>query len=329
MSAASNMRFEPAAELSGSLSARMLRLWCAPETILAATNLADEETLLFHAIRQARPSSAKVILVHVLENQRLSFRPATRPVSAGPVHSSELAQQTLERMARQLRWVGIPCEPLLLKGEPAEEVLAVAKARGVNRLLLSVESVGRPRTRTLAEEISPWAGVPVCVVRERLLPGTKNDRPAGQITLALSLRSNSETLLRFAGRLAQELDASLTVMHVAESGHDDASAMEGTPAALTSRFVSESLREAQLLCPLEIAVCTGDPAMEILKYVAGTSHDYLIVGAPQSPCADRPESASAVHKIVREARCPVIILGPSALHRRSLEPLTAAPVPFS
>jgi nucleotide-binding universal stress UspA family protein len=325
MSAASNMRFEPDKELNGSLSARMLRLWCAPETILAVTNLADEETLLFHAIWQARPSCAKVVLVHVLKNHRTSFRPDSFPA---PTHSAERAQRMLERMARQLRWVGIPCEAILLKGEPTEEILAVAKARGVHRLLLSAESEGHLRTRTLAEEISPWVGVPVCAVREHLLPAAKNDRPAGRITLALSLRSNYETPLRFAGRLAQELDAGLTVMHVVESGGADPIAKVRTSSALSSWLASESLREAQLFCPVEFAVRAGDPAREILKQVAGTNHDYLIVGAPESPCADRPESASAVHKIVREAPCPVIILGPSALHRRNLEPLTAASVPF-
>jgi nucleotide-binding universal stress UspA family protein len=328
MAAASNLRLEPAAEPSGSIPARMLRLWCAPETILAVTNLADEETLLFHAIRQARRSTAKVLLVHVLQNQRGSTRPGSLSVPAGCTHSAELGQQTLERMARQLRWVGIPCEPLLLKGEPTEEILAVAKARMVDRLLLSVGSEGRSRTRTLAEEISPWAGVPVCVVRERLLPGRKNDRPAGQITLALSLHSNCETPLRFAGRLAQELDASLTVMHVLERGDDDEIAMDLTRAVLASRPISDSLREVQLLCPLEIALRAGDPAREILRYAVGTNHDYLIVGVPQSPCADRAGSVSPVHKIVREAQCPVFILGPSALHRRSLDPQTAAPVPF-
>jgi nucleotide-binding universal stress UspA family protein len=328
VSAATNLRFGPAEELSSSLTARILRMWCAPEVMLVVTNFADEEALLFHAIRQARQSSAKVLLAYVIQGRQSSSGTATTCRQTANTPSVNYAQQTLERMARQLRWVGISCEPVLLRGNPAEEVLTLAKARAVDRLLLSVQSQGFSRVRTLAEEISPWAGIPVCVVNERLSSGQKSDRTAGQITLALSLRSSCEIPLSFAGRMAQELDASLTVMHVIEDCNDDADTIDRTSSAILSRLASESLREAQLLCDLEIAIRVGNSADEILKFVNGTNHDFLIVGAPQSPCAASSEGVSIVHRIVREALCPVIMLGPSSLHTHTDETQAAAPVPF-
>jgi hypothetical protein len=47
-------------------SVRKLRPWSATQTILVATNLSDELTILPPAITQARESSARILLAHVV-----------------------------------------------------------------------------------------------------------------------------------------------------------------------------------------------------------------------------------------------------------------------
>lgn len=314
MGAASNLRFEPATEPSQSISARMLRLWCAPGTILAVTNLGDEEALLFHLIRQARRSSAKVLLAHVLQSSRVRADPRQLPQRAESSRVVESAQESLTRMAQQLRWVGIPCEPLLLRGSAANEISLVAEARGAQRLLMlgaCAKDGGDGAPKTLAEELLPRISIPICTVGQHGLALPQLAASAARVTLALSLESDAELPLAFASRLAQEHKAQLTVVHV--FGRDD-KVRDGsgrTPLAVASRLPANRLREAELLCPLEIAIRTGDPATEILKFGAGTDQDLIVLGPAGLPRPVPAGNSSVVHRVITEARCPVIVLGQS------------------
>ncbi len=147
----------------------MLRQWCMPETILAVTNLTDEKALIFHLISQARPGRAKVLLVHAAVD-RASSRYGAALNLLGNGFATEPAQQTLDRMARQLRWVGIECEPVLLNGTAPEEIAALAKARAVDRVLITAHSRKKSIKKTLAEELAPVVGVPICVLPEHISP---------------------------------------------------------------------------------------------------------------------------------------------------------------
>lgn len=316
MSAAANFMLEPAVDVSSSYTAKRLRQWCTPEVILAVTNFADEEALLFHLIRLAKPGRTKVLLVHTVAGLAPSHCGAV-PHLPRNAFAAGLAQQSLDRMARQLCWVGIPCVPILLKGAPVEEIAALAKARAVDRVLITARIGKKTLQKTLAEELAPGIGVPVYVVPERVSPGQAGDKAAGRIMLALSLRSNSEMPLAFASRLAQELKSHLTVMHVF-TGEDNGVAPFGrSTISVASRLPSATLREAALFCPLEIVVREGDPAEEILRYQAETNQDYVVLTAPRAQCLASPDRVCAAHRIVSGARCPVILLGQSTAPVRS------------
>ena len=284
-----------------------LRLWSAPETILAVTNLRDEETLLLHAVQQARQSGARILLLHVAHT--LSSSPARGRDSRaleGQLTIKE-ARSELDRMARQLRWVGIRCEAVFLKDPREEEIQQLAKSRGVDRVLVSLQAAEENETRT-AVTLFPACGVPVCVIGKSVLPFSEKQRPTRRITLAISLHSNCDIPLKFASRLAQEHHAHLTILHVVSGSGGNVARIDQTPAAVASRLRAETLREAELLCPLEIVVRAGDPADELLKYVASTNQDFLILGSPIAPGESESGGAGIANRIVNEAMCPVFLL---------------------
>ncbi len=295
-------------------SAQTLRQWTAPGTILAVTNFADEEILLFHAIRQARRSAAKVLLVHVLQPRN------ALPIARRWVHrtdagsSAESALVSLHRMARQLRWVGIPCEPLLLRGLPGKEISLVVKARGVDRILMAGTCKGRARGKAaaaLVEDLLPKISIPICTVGQHLPSALAHNQRSGHITLAISLHSDVEFPLAFASRLAQDHQAKLTVLHVFGGEEKSRKEIERTPLAFASQLPAERLREAEMLCPLEIAAPKGDPATEILKFGSCTNQDFIVLGPIGQPHSAQPAGSIIVHRVISEARCPVIVLGPS------------------
>ena len=314
MNAPSNSALEKTRNSNFSLSTQILRQWSAPGIILAITNLADEEVLLSHAVHQARRSTARVLLLHVLEPESLPPHTGEGTPPSAQQSLAESALATLNRMARQLRWVGVPCEPLLLRGSPAQEILLVAKARGVDRLLVTTACARRTRStapRTLAEDLLSGALVPLCSVGECLPPTPVFGQPAGEITLALSLDSEAALPLAFAARLAQENGAKLTVMHVFGNERKRRREIERTPLAVASQLPADMLREAGLLCPLEIAIRKGDPVMEILKYGSRSNEDFIVLGPVSETQPLRAWTSNIVQRVISEAHCPVIVLGPS------------------
>jgi nucleotide-binding universal stress UspA family protein len=298
-------------ELAGAVASlpytsKELRYWCAPQTILAFTSLLDEETLLFHAVKQARQSAAKIILVHVVA--------ANGSVSPELMFSMRTARAELDRMARQLRWVGIPCEAIFLKEAPQEEICRLVQSRHVDRILMAAQDGNdqqKPDELALLVEQLRNSGVPVCVVGKSVLPFSQKQRPSGRVTLGLSLTSDAGMLLRFASRFAQEHHAHLAMLHVFSGSYGNVQAIDRTPAAIASRLPAQTLREAQLLCPLEIAVREGDLATELLKYDTTANQDFLILGSAGVPLQPARTGSCVFSRVVNEVRCPVIVLGQS------------------
>ena len=52
--------------------------WSDPKVILVATNLLEGQTLILHAMYQARLSGAKVLLVHVVRRSKSESRISRR-----------------------------------------------------------------------------------------------------------------------------------------------------------------------------------------------------------------------------------------------------------
>lgn len=304
------------------VTAQTLRRWCVPETILAATDLFDEELLLIHGIRQARRNGARILLVHVLDPRKPKPAVGQWYGLASLAVSPEFAQGKLNRMSERFRWSGIPCETMLLVGSPAKEILALAKSRAIDRILMVLDgaSGNGPMSKTLAEDIFPHLGFPVCTISGSSVRSKVNDGSRGGIALGVSLHSDCTIPLAFACRLAQELRTSLKVMHV--FGKDDYGIppFGRSPMSVASRLPWPVLREAELFCPLEITIRQGDPASEILSYQDKTDQELIVLGPATSSAQHRPGSASVVHRIMREARCPVITLGQI---RGSPEPYSA------
>jgi nucleotide-binding universal stress UspA family protein len=155
----------------------------------------------------------------------------------------------------------------------------------------------------LAELLLPLMEVPTCVIGR--LASFPRDMFTRSISLAISQDSECDVQLGFASRLAQELHARLTLLHV--FNREDKEAPLQTPEAVASWLPSPTWREAELFCPTEIRVREGDPADEILNHCVSTNQDLLILcSAGAMPGQSWRTSAS--HRVLSGAQCPVIVL---------------------
>ena len=291
------------------VSAKTLRQWCAPEVILVVTNLTDEVVILPHAIVQAKPSHAKIILSHVVTPMVTSSNASCR--SRKPTFRLKEARTTLERMARNLRWLGFVCEPIVLTGLPEVEIPSLVRSCCADRVIIGFEDdpdPGRTGTIEFAGQLLSNLDVPTCVIGKNVSLPSAHGQFTKRIVLATSLKSDCDVPLSFTCRLAQELRAKLTVFHVFERkcGDDDISAP--MPLEIASKLPVPTWREAELLCPTEITVREGNAADEILKYGLANSPDLIMLCSPgeRSYWEDWRESVS--YRVIAGANCPVFVL---------------------
>jgi nucleotide-binding universal stress UspA family protein len=297
------------------VSVTKLRLWSAPQTILVATNLSDELTILPPAITQARQSSARILLAHVVSTEHHVSRFHDSPLQRSTSRLSE-ARMLLDRIARQLRWVGITCEPVVLNGIPEVEISRLAMTRGVDRLIVTFEDnpdLTASRNRTFAERILPAMEIPVCVIGRRMSLSSPNGSHGKNVTLAVSLNSDCQAPLRFASRLAQETHANLKVLHIFDRKHPDLNTSVLNPVEVASQLPLETWREAGLMCPAEVTVRHGDPAEEILKHFSLGNEGPIVLCSSGIGSGERTWRYSVSYRVMAEARYPVFVLGKCAL----------------
>lgn len=292
------------------VSIRQLRLWSAPQLIMIATNLADELTILPHAIFQARQSSAKILLVHVVSTRRHISR-LSQALLQQPTNGQQAARSVLDRIAQQLRWVGIPCEAVVLTGGPEIEIPRFAKARNVDRLIVAFEDspdLTTSRSGTLLEQLLPAMEIPVCVIGRHAGLSSPNGLRARAVTLAVSLDSDCQIQVGFASRFAQEAHANLSILHVCGRERVDLNTTSRTPVDVISELPHQARREAELFCPIKVDIREGDPAEEILRHSSSGSAGPIVLCSSGKPSAGRTWRNSVTYRVLLESRYPVFIL---------------------
>jgi nucleotide-binding universal stress UspA family protein len=290
---------------------RHVRLWCAPEVILIVTNAADERMLLLEAVRQAKRSSAKILLAYVARpvGPRIPCSHGGKTVrSQSPAH---YAQITLDRMVRQLRWAGISSEAVLLQGLPAEEIPELVRLRGANRVIVTTQPDPNVRgiaSRAITEQILPRVSVPVCVLGSAARQAPVFTAPNGKVVLMLTPHMHAELLLQFACRYAEEHSASLSVVYV------EAPDLPGTELSTevnpgTGRGL-RLLREMQMRFPLEVLIRQGHPVDETLALLQRRTPDCLILGL-QTRASDtaNEDEMPTIQRLIEGSLCPVMVLG--------------------
>jgi len=139
--------------------------------------------------------------------------------------------------------------------------------------------------------------------------GSWSSKGIRRVLLPISLRSNVGLHLRFACKLSQLHQARLTVLHAFGDRGTNEHPWERTPVAVEAKLPISDLKQEGIICPLEIAVCEGDPARAILRFDGTKQHDLIIMGGPGRETLPHIYRNGAVHNVIAEARCPVIVLG--------------------
>jgi nucleotide-binding universal stress UspA family protein len=294
------------------------RAFVVPDRILVATDLADTEYLIPHAIAQARACGAALTFVHVIppgESAALNARAIPHEDSAA---MAEAADRKLKQVAAQMRENGIPCDLRVAAGFPRDEITAIAREIHAGRIIAGTH--GRQHLRrfllgSVAHEILRSAEVPVYTIGPQAHEASSLGAPR-KILHPVSLTSGFEESARAAIEIAQFYRADITLLHVLSPDLRD----QGD----ADRIVEWTKSEMQRIVPDEAALWThvtaqvevGDAVDEVLNVDAEMQADLIVLGVNHEGAFSPIRGDDTVYKIIARAKSPVLSIRHGAEKRR-------------
>ena len=149
-------------------------------TILLPTDFSEcARHALPAAASLARLTGARIICLHVVETlvPTVGFTPVAEPLPMADISEQleDSAARELPKLARCEECAGLDVEDLIVRGEPASEIVRVARERGADLIVISSHGrtgLGRMLFGSTAESVVRHARCPVLVVK----PTGKGDK---------------------------------------------------------------------------------------------------------------------------------------------------------
>jgi len=282
--------------------------------ILFATDFSPHSnSALPYAAAIARQYGAKIYGAHIVASEDYLF---TAP-DLWPAHlqqQEQLEQEVKGRLDEQLR--GVQHETLFGVGDVWNTLSRLTGEHDID--LLVVGTHGRTGARKLlmgsiAEKIFRQAACPVLSIGPNV-----SCKPAGEIRfhnilLATDFGQESLASLRYAFSLAEEAQATLTLLHVIEQPAAGIIDLEAVTASVMRRLKELVPPEAEAWCRVECQVEFGQqfalPAQRILEIARDKAADLIILGVHPTHSAmstvTHLAQTTAQH-VVAHATCPVL-----------------------
>lgn len=304
------------------------------KTILCLIDFSDYSRRAWdHAVAIARWYDSTITAFHVYAVPPPAAYGLESPPPVGMVLTPadrERLTTALARFVETANASGVPTEIAIGQGtSAANEILQQADAMRAD--LLAIGTHGRSGFDRLvlgsvAEKVLRRAGCPVLTV-PRQVPDAVPVAPAvfKRLLCPIDFSDSSMHALNYAMSLAQEADASLTVLHVmvydlgieAPETYETVIADKRLSVADYRRRCEEYSRErltttvpdtVRAYCAVETLVATGKPYREILRVAAEQQADLIVMGVQGRGAADLMVFGSTTQHVVRQATCPVLTI---------------------
>ena len=293
----------------------MIVRWSDPKAILVATNLIEDHTFMLHAVHQATLSRAKVLLVHVVIPHYMRTDATHGTSFMQPTSGARNVKTKLYELAAEFLREGVECEPILLQGLPDEQIPLLVKSRNVDRVIVAsrgASGVERLIGSSVAEALILGVEIPVCTIGRQVLPYSAHATQLGRILLATFVRPENAMLARFASALAELHRADLTWLHVLDVDGMTEQEREFARINVRKKLLGLIPKEARHLHEPVLLMPEGDPAKIIPDAAGSMAQDVVILGGPFPSFFSRILGTSVIHRVIVEAKCPVITIKSSA-----------------
>lgn len=276
---------------------------------------------LEHAVAIARWYESQVTALHVI----LPLFPQPPILFAEAAHSA--VPTVSERQAReeQLRaWLepahgeGVKTDVLVEGGDVARRIIERVKSQQADLVVMGTHGLSgfeRLVLGSVTEKVLRTAGCPVMTVPPA--SRTSVTLPYKRVLCPVDFSDSSLAALRFALSIAEEADASLTILHVFDWPPDDDLLIERFEVPTFRLLVEDEARgrlealitdEVRAWCKPSTKVGYGKPYREILQTAENEATDLIVIGVRGRNPLDLAVFGSTTNQVVRRASCPVLTL---------------------
>jgi nucleotide-binding universal stress UspA family protein len=294
-----------------AMEARETKTRIALKNILFATDFsAAANAALPFATQIARRYGAKVYGVHVNTfNDYTAIAPDAWPAMAEAAEKE--AQDDAQLLNEQLQ--GIDHEAIISRGNVWEAVSTLIKEKDIDLIVLGTRGrtgIGKALLGSMAEEILRQAPCPVLTAGPHVTAKPEHVAEVREIVYATDLAVDFPAAAPYAISLAEENQAHLALLHVIEHPKTGELVQPRDVTETKLRKLRELVpEEAELWCEPACLVEQGNAAEKILAVAEQRDADLIVLGArPVKGLlgAGTHLNAGTVHKVVSQAKCPVL-----------------------
>jgi nucleotide-binding universal stress UspA family protein len=275
------------------------------------------------AVRVARWFGAKVTLLHVATPEipvggELLYVPPL-PSSSRALRKAKL--QELETLKESVDTGGVEVDTVLREGDVVHEIKRFTRESAADLLVMGTQGrsgLGRVLLGSITEAVLRHPPVPVLTVH-RLAPA--GNKLYESVLCAVDVSEWSAGTVEYAIGISGDGADHLTVLSVIEDlpelraraqGMFTIEEIERFRRGLERDTISELQEripdEARAGCRIEEHVRFGQAHQEILTVAEAESADLIVIGSHGRGAIERLVFGSTVRKVVRAARCPVLVV---------------------
>jgi nucleotide-binding universal stress UspA family protein len=290
------------------MKAVQARTRIALKNILFATDFSPAaDAAAPFAIQVAQSYGAKMYGVHV--NPFDNYTAAAPDAWAAMAEAAERqTKEHAQRLNEQLK--GVEHEVVIGEGNIWEVISNLIKQKEIDLIVLGTRGrtgLGKALLGSVAEQILRQAPCPVLTVGPHVTLQPEKAVKMHEILYATDLAVDFPAAAPYAISLAQENQAHLALLYVIEN--------QKTGELVHSAELTDSKlyklrqlvpQEAELWCEPRYLVEQGIPAVKILEAADRQRADLIVLGAQPAKWLATHLNAGTVHKVVSEAKCPVL-----------------------
>lgn len=281
----------------------------ALKKILFATDFSEYSDAAFpFALALARKYESKLYAVHVLPG---AYPPAIAP-DTWSAYVELPESQAWKRMAELASRCGsVPHETFVPHGNVWASIADFIQHQNIDLIVTGTHGrrgIQRLLLGSSAEQIFRGACCPVLTVGPRVSEDPERAAEIREILFATDFGPGASAAMSYAFSLAQENEASLSLLHVIEDVKAAARDPKQSVAEVLSRLDLMVPSEADLWCRPKTLVEYGPPAQRILSVAKERNADLIVLGLKKSghPAAVSHLPTGTAYQIVLQASCPVL-----------------------
>jgi nucleotide-binding universal stress UspA family protein len=289
--------------------------------ILCPVDISDvSRHAIAHAETLASWYQAKITALHVCNPVVI---PATDFALAGKYIPQVLSEEDLAAVRDQVARLfssapGSHVEVLIESGEVWKRILECATGLPADLIVIGTHGKGgfeHLLLGSVTEKVLRKAACPVLTVP----PGSRTTAqlPFRRILCAIDFSASSLAALEFAGHLAGQAEAQLTVLHVFEWIEEPLTTRALATPELRQLLEHDAAAKLDQLAggcaagarPASMRLGYGKPYREILSVASDECSDLLVMGVHGRNALDLMLFGSNTNQVIRRATCPVLTVG--------------------